>query len=350
MVNFGWSAASILGIFLIVAGAGLYFLRSVRPEVSRDYDIFFSAVGLACGIILVFNGWRLDPILQFSQLLLAASTAFFAFETIRLRGLATEQAKQRTPIVDDERRVSKKYEAYRVDRDEIDSEWEDRVRRPRLVGRPERLSGYEEESRYNRRNERDDREPPSRGRRPSRPSSPTDRRDRPSSRPPKNDPYAGAGRYDDRYDEWEDDWEEPENGRDRPSDYDDRPSRDRPSRRPSNRDRDEDSPRSRPSSSRPSSSRPSSPPPSSPPRKNSSRSYEDEEPATYVDYVDYSEVDDSNDEDFDDFDRSDEERDDFEDFDRPEEGDRYDDRNDRYDDDEDEDWEDDRKKSDRFDY
>ncbi|MBP0019440.1 MAG: Ycf66 family protein [Cyanobacteria bacterium SBLK] len=345
MVNFGWSAASILGIFLIVAGAGLYFLRSIRPEVSRDYDIFFSAVGLACGIILVFNGWRLDPILQFSQLLLAASTAFFAFETIRLRGLATEQAKRTTPIVDDERPPSRRpYYAERVAyNDEIESEWEERAKRPRLVGRTERLSEYDEDSLRSRSRPRDDREPPNRGRRPPRPPSPPDRRDRPSSRPPKNDPYASAGRYDDRVDEWEDDWDEPETGRDRPSDYDDRPSRDRPSRRPS-RDRDEDSPRSRPSSSRPSSRS------SSTPRKNSPRSYEDEEPATYVDYVDYSEVDDEKDEDFEDFDRSDEEREDFEDFDRPEEGDRYDDRNDRYDDDEDEDWEDDRKKGDRFDY
>jgi hypothetical protein len=76
MVNFGLNSASILGIFLAVAGAGLYFLRSVRPEVSRDYDIFFSAVGLLCGLILLFQGWRLDPILQFGQLLLTGSTIF----------------------------------------------------------------------------------------------------------------------------------------------------------------------------------------------------------------------------------------------------------------------------------
>lgn len=40
MVNFGLNSASILGIFLAVAGAGLYFLRSIRPELSRDHDIF----------------------------------------------------------------------------------------------------------------------------------------------------------------------------------------------------------------------------------------------------------------------------------------------------------------------
>jgi hypothetical protein len=108
-VNFGANSASILGIFLAVAGAALYFLRTVRPELSRDQDIFFAAVGLLCGFILVFQGWRLDPILQFGQLLLVGSTVFFAVESIRLRSIATQQAKRNTPIVDDEREVSRKY-------------------------------------------------------------------------------------------------------------------------------------------------------------------------------------------------------------------------------------------------
>jgi len=108
-VNFGTNSASILGIFLAVAGAALYFLRSVRPELSRDQDIFFAAVGLLCGFILIFQGWRLDPILQFGQLLLVGSTVFFAVESIRLRGIATEQAKRNTKIVDDERPVSDRY-------------------------------------------------------------------------------------------------------------------------------------------------------------------------------------------------------------------------------------------------
>ncbi|TAE57526.1 MAG: hypothetical protein EAZ76_06105 [Nostocales cyanobacterium] len=108
-VNWGANPASVLGIFLAVAGAALYFLRTVRPELSRDQDIFFAAVGLLCGFILVFQGWRLDPILQFGQLLLVGSTVFFAVESIRLRSIATQQAKRNTPIVDDEREVSRKY-------------------------------------------------------------------------------------------------------------------------------------------------------------------------------------------------------------------------------------------------
>ncbi|NJL90297.1 MAG: hypothetical protein HC916_11300 [Coleofasciculaceae cyanobacterium SM2_1_6] len=123
MVNFGLNSASILGIFLAVGGAGLYFLRSFRPELSRDHDIFFAAIGLLCGFILIFQGWRLDPILQFGQFLLAASVVFFAVETIRLRGATTEQAKRASPrgsSDDDYRPVTKAY-TYTAELDELEA-------------------------------------------------------------------------------------------------------------------------------------------------------------------------------------------------------------------------------------
>ena len=120
MVNFGLNAAAILGLFLAVAGAGLFFLRSIRPELARDYDIFFAAVGLLCGIILLFNGWRLDPILQFGQFLLTGTAIFFAFESIRMRGVATEQARRNTPIVDRDRPVSRTRVYTEAEFDQID--------------------------------------------------------------------------------------------------------------------------------------------------------------------------------------------------------------------------------------
>ena len=120
MVNFGLNSASILGIFLAVAGASLYFMRSVRPELSRDHDIFFAAVGLLCGFILLFQGWRLDPILQFGQFLLTGSAIFFAVESIRLRGVATEQARRNTPIVDRDRPVSRTRVYTEAELDKID--------------------------------------------------------------------------------------------------------------------------------------------------------------------------------------------------------------------------------------
>ncbi len=101
MVNASLNWASIVGIVLAVCGGGLYFLRSFKPALARDYDVFFAAIGLLCGGILFFQGWRLDPILQFGQFLLAGTTVFFAYESVRLRGVATDQARRSSYFDDD---------------------------------------------------------------------------------------------------------------------------------------------------------------------------------------------------------------------------------------------------------
>ncbi|MEN9767190.1 Ycf66 family protein [Vulcanococcus sp.] len=102
MVNASLNWASIVGIVLAVGGALLYFMRSFKPALARDYDVFFAAIGLLCGGILFFQGWRLDPILQFGQFLLAGTTVFFAYESVRLRGVTTEQARRSSYFDDDD--------------------------------------------------------------------------------------------------------------------------------------------------------------------------------------------------------------------------------------------------------
>ena len=102
MVNASLNWASIVGIVLAVGGTMLYFLRSFKPALARDYDVFFAAVGLLCGGILFFQGWRLDPILQFGQFLLASTTVFFAYESVRLRSVTTEQARRSSFFDEDE--------------------------------------------------------------------------------------------------------------------------------------------------------------------------------------------------------------------------------------------------------
>ena len=116
IVNVGFGPAGVLGLFLAGAGAALYFMRSMRPELARDHDIFFAAIGLLCGGILFFQGWRLDPILLFGQMLLTGTAVFFASESIRMRGIATDQARRNTPIVDDDRPVGR---VYRAELDEL---------------------------------------------------------------------------------------------------------------------------------------------------------------------------------------------------------------------------------------
>lgn len=141
MVNIGLNPGAMLGIVLFGAGVGLYFMRSVRPELARDHDIFFMAVAILSGGILFFQGWRLDPILTFGQFLLTGSAIFFAVESIRLRGFATSQAKRNTPIVDYDRPVSRVYEA---ELDDLELEDEPQVTRRMIGTREGRNTGVDE--------------------------------------------------------------------------------------------------------------------------------------------------------------------------------------------------------------
>jgi hypothetical protein len=171
MLNWSLGLGGILGVALALAGVGLYFLRTVRPNLARDHDIFFAAVSLLCGGILLFQSWRLDPILQFAQFLSIGSAIWFAYEAIRLRGITTEQAKRTTPVVDDERPVSR---VYRAELDELTPLEEQRNVTRRIRGsrdsRPD-VDEYGEDLRR-RPSSRDDRFGPSDRSRRSRPSRP----------------------------------------------------------------------------------------------------------------------------------------------------------------------------------
>jgi hypothetical protein len=261
MVNVGLSWSSIVGIALAVSGAGLYFLRTVRPGLARDHDIFFAAVALLCGGILFFQGWRQDPILQFGQFMLAGSAIWFAFEAIRLRAVATEQAKRTTPVIDEDRPVSR---VYRAELDELPMMDERSTTRRIRGSRDGRSSGSEYADE---------------GRRSSTRSSSSDRfpsGDRPRKRRQSRDDRS------DRFSEIRSAWDEEDM-----SSSDDRSSRSRTSSRPL---RDSSDIPIRPRRPRPSSSSPSE---SYSRRRNSSDASSD-----YVDYqpINYSddEADNSN--------------------------------------------------------
>lgn len=224
MVNLGLNLSSLLGIILAVAGAGLYFLRTWKPKLARDHDIFFAAVGLLCGGILLFQGWRLDPILAFGQFLLSGTAIFFASESISLRGATTAQAKNRSQYVEEDRPVSRSYtyESYDAELEQLEPEEEYPPNR-RLRGNQEPSSArdtYDEEPR---------RRPSSRNGTAYRPES----SEKPRRRPPRPDrsPEERPGSWD------------------TPTDLEENPPRSRNSR-PSSEPRNSDSssrPKRRPS-------------------------------------------------------------------------------------------------------
>ena len=104
LVSVDVGPAAVLGTSLMLSSIALYQIRATRPEVSRDKDVFFSSVGLLCGGILVFQGWRLDPLMLFGQLMTAGTAIAFASETIGLRQnlLEVEEERGYDGIGDDE--------------------------------------------------------------------------------------------------------------------------------------------------------------------------------------------------------------------------------------------------------
>ena len=87
MINIGFGPNIILGFILGFGVTLLYLLRLVKPEVARDEDIFFATLGLLYSGILIIHGWRLDPILLFSQVLVITAVLAAGWENIRLRGV-----------------------------------------------------------------------------------------------------------------------------------------------------------------------------------------------------------------------------------------------------------------------
>nr|YP_009109430.1 hypothetical protein SunCp005 [Sanionia uncinata]AIW52118.1 hypothetical protein SunCp005 [Sanionia uncinata] len=85
MIHIELGPSTIVGIGLIIVGIPSYALRIRELNVSRDYDSFFSSIGSLCGGILIFQGWRLDPILLLSQILLSGTAIFFIAESSYLR-------------------------------------------------------------------------------------------------------------------------------------------------------------------------------------------------------------------------------------------------------------------------
>jgi len=87
MINFIFGPNVFLSGIVAFGVVLLYGLRKVKPEIARDEDLFFVTIGFFyCGILTV-HGWRLDPILLFSQVLIIIAVLFAGWENIRLRGL-----------------------------------------------------------------------------------------------------------------------------------------------------------------------------------------------------------------------------------------------------------------------
>ena len=85
MINIIVEPALLLGGTFAIVMIGLYCLRFVNPNLATDWDIFITTLGIVYSSIIVIHGWRLDPILLFSQVLLIFISFSFCWILIRQR-------------------------------------------------------------------------------------------------------------------------------------------------------------------------------------------------------------------------------------------------------------------------
>ena len=79
MVNIGLNLATLLGVALVLLGLSLIVVSAIRPFRASNLiqNLALAVVYLLAGLILFTQGWRLDPILQVSQLLLIGSSIYW---------------------------------------------------------------------------------------------------------------------------------------------------------------------------------------------------------------------------------------------------------------------------------
>jgi len=85
MINIIVEPALLLGLLFGFLMLSFYSLRFIYPELATDWDIFITTIGLVYSCILIIHGWRLDPILLFSQTILIFITFSFCWILVRQR-------------------------------------------------------------------------------------------------------------------------------------------------------------------------------------------------------------------------------------------------------------------------
>jgi len=85
MINVIVEPEFFLGLIFASLMLLFYCLRFFHPAISTDWDVFIATIGIVYSAILMIHGWRLDPILLFSQILVIFISLSFCWVLIRQR-------------------------------------------------------------------------------------------------------------------------------------------------------------------------------------------------------------------------------------------------------------------------
>jgi uncharacterized membrane protein YhaH (DUF805 family) len=103
MVNIGFNSATLLGLLDVILALA-YLVLSIALPLTRARDLgsigitlyliqafIAPVILLLSGFILIFQGWRLDPILQFAYLLLHLLVVYLAVKDVILFRLGSRR-------------------------------------------------------------------------------------------------------------------------------------------------------------------------------------------------------------------------------------------------------------------
>nr|YP_007476254.1 Ycf66 [Diacronema lutheri]YP_009863775.1 Ycf66 [Pavlova sp. NIVA-4/92]AGE93828.1 Ycf66 [Diacronema lutheri]QKE31106.1 Ycf66 [Pavlova sp. NIVA-4/92] len=94
MINIDFGYNFILGCFVALVGIALYSIRFLNPRIAEEKDVFLSTLFFIYSGIIIIHGWRLDPILFLSQILIVILSISFFMENLSLRTRVLKQKKR----------------------------------------------------------------------------------------------------------------------------------------------------------------------------------------------------------------------------------------------------------------
>ena len=105
MINILITPTINLGLLIISLMVFLLWIGNIKPEISSDIDLILVTLGVLYGFIIIVHGWRLDPILFFSQVLLIFTLAIFGFLMIRLRMMVVLLSIDQIELIEENKKL-----------------------------------------------------------------------------------------------------------------------------------------------------------------------------------------------------------------------------------------------------
>lgn len=105
MINLLITPTVNLGLLIISLMVFLLWIGNIKPEISADIDLIIVTLGVLYGFIIIVHGWRLDPILFFSQVLLIFTLIIFGFLIMRLRMMVVLLSIDKIELIEENKKL-----------------------------------------------------------------------------------------------------------------------------------------------------------------------------------------------------------------------------------------------------